>query len=148
MTSDQMSIRRRRECESCTGRFTTYETIEKTRLVVVKRDGTRQQFDRDKIVSGLLRACEKRPVSLDALQTLVSEVEQELIGAMEQEVSSLRVGQMVLSRLKALDEVAYVRFASVYRKFHDVSEFSEEIKALLEGGEGGADAGDGPETPD
>ena len=131
VTSDGNSIRRRRECESCEGRFTTFEYIEKTPLFVIKRDGTRQAFDREKVVGGLLRACEKRPVPYDRLQALVNEVEQELTGAMESEVSSLRIGEMLLGRLRELDEVAYVRFASVYRQFRDVSEFSEEVQGLL-----------------
>ena len=131
VTSDGSSIRRRRECESCQERFTTYEYVEKTPLFVIKRDGTRQAFDREKVVGGLLRACEKRPVPYDRLQALVNEVEQELTGAMESEVSSLRIGEMLLGRLRELDEVAYVRFASVYRQFRDVSEFSEEVQGLL-----------------
>lgn len=130
LTTDETSIRRRRECVQCSARFTTYEYVERTPLIVVKRDGKREEFNRQKLISGLLRACEKRPVSLEALEALVDGVEKELQNAMESEVSSLRIGEMVLGRLRQLDEVAYVRFASVYRQFRDVSEFSEEIQQL------------------
>jgi transcriptional repressor NrdR len=130
LTADETSIRRRRECLNCSARFTTYEYVEKTPLLVVKRDGSRQAFDRQKLISGLLRACEKRPVALDQIEALVNGVEKELSNAMESEVSSLRIGEMVLGRLREIDEVAYVRFASVYRQFRDISEFSEEIQAL------------------
>ena len=132
LTTDEASVRRRRECEDCSMRFTTFEYVEKTPMIVVKRDGTRQSFDREKLISGLLRACEKRPVPYDSLQDMVSEIEQELATAAEKEVSSMRIGEMLLARLRSLDEVAYVRFASVYRQFRDVSEFSEEVRALLE----------------
>lgn len=131
LTAEETSIRRRRECLNCAGRFTTYEYIEQTPILVIKRDGRRQPFDRQKLVSGLLRACEKRPVSMEAIDTLVNSVEKDLHNAMESEVSSLRIGEMVLGRLRALDEVAYVRFASVYRQFRDVSEFSDEIQTLM-----------------
>lgn len=130
LTSDESSIRRRRECEACSSRFTTFEHIEHTPLVVVKRDGSRQTFDREKIISGLMTACQKRPVSFDRIQQLVAEVERELEAEVEKEVSSLRIGEMVLTRLRAIDEVAYVRFASVYRQFRDIREFSEEIQGL------------------
>lgn len=131
LTTDESSIRRRRECIECGGRFTTYETVERTPILVVKRDGKRVPFDRQKLIKGLLRACEKRPVGADRIEELVSGVEKELQNQMEGEVSSLRIGEMVLSRLRELDEVAYVRFASVYRQFRDISEFSEEIQGLL-----------------
>jgi transcriptional repressor NrdR len=130
LTSDESSIRRRRECEACSSRFTTFEHIEHTPLVVVKRDGSRQTFDREKIISGLMTACQKRPVSFDRIQQIVAEVERELEAEVEKEVSSLRIGEMVLTRLRAIDEVAYVRFASVYRQFRDIREFSEEIQGL------------------
>lgn len=130
LTADETSIRRRRECLDCGARFTTYEYVEKTPILVVKRDGKRQAFDRQKLISGLLRSCEKRPVPIKAIDALVDSVEKELQNAMESEVSSLRIGEMVLGRLRGLDEVAYVRFASVYRQFRDVSEFSEEIQSL------------------
>lgn len=132
LTTNETSIRRRRECLACAGRFTTYEYIEQTPILVVKRDGRRQAFDRQKLINGLLRACEKRPVSMDAIEQLVASVEKDLNNQMEPEVSSLRVGEMVLGRLRALDEVAYVRFASVYRQFRDVSEFRDEIQSLLQ----------------
>ncbi|MEN6626097.1 MAG: transcriptional regulator NrdR [Candidatus Sumerlaeia bacterium] len=132
LTPDETSIRRRRECVDCSSRFTTYEYVERTPVLVVKRDGRRQPFDRQKLVGGLMRACEKRPVTLEQIDALVSEVDKELQNQMEPEVSSLRIGEMVLARLRGLDEVAYVRFASVYRQFRDVSEFSEEIKTLGE----------------
>lgn len=131
LTADETSIRRRRECLSCSGRFTTYEYVEQTPILVVKRDGRRQSFDRQKLINGLLRACEKRPVSMEAIDAVVSGVEKDLHNAMESEVSSLRIGEMILGRLRALDEVAYVRFASVYRQFRDVSEFSDEIQTLM-----------------
>jgi transcriptional repressor NrdR len=131
LTPDQTSIRRRRECAACASRFTTYEHVERTPILVVKRDGRRQPFDRQKLVAGVLRACEKRPVTLEDVERLTSEVERELGGAMEGEVSSLRIGEMILSRLRGLDEVAYVRFASVYRQFRDVSEFSDEVRSLM-----------------
>ena len=131
LTSDEASIRRRRECIDCTGRFTTYEYIERTPVLVIKRDGRRVSFDRQKLISGILRACEKRPVTLDEIEELVGDVEKSLYNAMESEVSSLRIGEMVLGRLREIDEVAYVRFASVYRQFRDIGEFSEEIRTLL-----------------
>lgn len=130
LTSDEASIRRRRECEACADRFTTFEHVENIPMIVVKRDGRRQEFDRERIVRGLLTACQKRPVSFDKLEELVTEVERELKGQAEKEVSSLRIGEMVLTRLRLLDEVAYVRFASVYRQFRDVREFSNEIQEL------------------
>lgn len=131
LTPDECSVRRRRECLQCGGRFTTYETVERTPILVVKRDGRRVAFDRQKLISGILRAVEKRPVSLEQIEALVDDVAKELQNQMEAEVSSLRIGEMVLSRLRELDEVAYVRFASVYRQFRDISEFSEEIQGLL-----------------
>jgi transcriptional repressor NrdR len=131
LTPDEASIRRRRECLECGERFTTYETVERAPIWVVKRDGRRVPFDRQKLVRGLLRACEKRPVSLERIEALASGVEMELSNQIEPEISALRIGEIVLARLRELDEVAYVRFASVYRQFRDVSEFSEEIQGLL-----------------
>lgn len=131
LTTDETSIRRRRECDKCQTRFTTFEYIEKTPLVVIKRDGSRQTFDREKIINGLLRACEKRPVAMEKIQSIVTEIERDLQNEIEKEISSLRIGEMILTHLKKLDEVAYVRFASVYRQFRDVSEFSEEVLSLL-----------------
>ncbi len=131
LTADETSIRRRRECIDCQARFTTYEYVEQTPILVVKRDGRRQAFDRQKLINGLLRACEKRPVSLESIEDLVRQVEKELQNAMEPEVSTMRVGEMVLSRMRALDEVAYVRFASVYRQFRDINEFNDEVQTLM-----------------
>jgi transcriptional repressor NrdR len=131
LTPEQTSIRRRRECDQCKGRFTTYEYVEKTPILVVKRDGRRVAFERQKLIGGLLAACQKRPIALDQIEDLVNDVEKELQNAMETEVSSLRIGEMVLSRLRGMDEVAYVRFASVYRQFRDISEFSDEVRTLM-----------------
>ena len=126
------SIRRRRECLSCGKRFTTYETVESMPMVVIKRDGSRQTFDRRKLVNGMLRACEKRPVSLAQLEKIGEEIEQELQNSLEREISTERVGELVMDKLKSVDEVAYVRFASVYRQFKDIGTFMEELNKLLE----------------
>lgn len=125
------TIRRRRSCLSCNRRFTTYEILESMPLVVIKRDGSRQTFDRSKIVNGLLRACEKRPVTLAQIENLADEVAQDLQSGMEREINSNRIGSMVLERLKVIDEVAYVRFASVYRSFKDVNSFLAELSKLM-----------------
>lgn len=125
------TIRRRRECLACSKRFTTYEIMERLPLVVVKRDGSRQSFDRTKVINGLVRSCEKRPVTLGQLEAIADEIESELQGALEREISTAEIGEMVMSRLKDLDEVAYVRFASVYRQFKDINTFMEELKKLL-----------------
>lgn len=125
------AIRRRRECLECGGRFTTFEYVEKIPIQVIKTDGTREEFDRQKIIKGLLKACEKRGVALATLEGLASEIERTFQNAMEQEVSTRRIGQAVLSRLREIDKVSYVRFASVYRDFRDVAEFSQEVQALL-----------------
>jgi len=125
------TIRRRRECLNCQKRFTTYEIMERMPLVVVKRDGARQTFDKVKLVSGLLRACEKRPVALDDLDAIADDIEQTLQNSMEREISTERVGELVMERLRAIDEVAYVRFASVYRSFKDINTFVEEVNRLL-----------------
>ena len=126
------SIRRRRECLSCHKRFTTYETMESLPLMVVKKDGSRQSFDRSKVLGGLIRACEKRPVSYQTLESLVIEIEQVLQNQMDREVSSAQIGELVMERLKKVDEVAYVRFASVYRQFKDINTFMTELNKLLE----------------
>ena len=126
------SIRRRRECLSCSKRFTTYETVESLRMVVVKRDGSRQTFDRRKLVNGMLRACEKRPVSVAQLEKLGEEIEQELQNSLEREISTEHVGELVMDKLKGVDEVAYVRFASVYRQFKDINTFMRELNKLLD----------------
>jgi len=125
------AIRRRRECLSCGARFTTFEYVEKVPIQVIKRDGTRETFDRQKIIKGLLKACEKRGVDLQTLEKIADEVERSLQNSMEQEVASTRIGELVLERLRSIDKVAYVRFASVYRDFRDVSEFSQEVQDLL-----------------
>jgi transcriptional repressor NrdR len=125
------AIRRRRECLICQKRFTTYERIEETPLVVIKRDGRREPFDRHKILSGLLKACEKRPVPYAVLDQLADTVERELRNRMDQEVKSTAVGELVMEGLKGIDEVAYVRFASVYRQFKDLAIFMQELQDLL-----------------
>ena len=129
---DGTTIRRRRECLSCQKRFTTYEVMERMPLVVIKRDGSRQSFDKVKLINGMLRACEKRPISMAAIDVAADEIEQELRGALESEVRSDKIGEMVMDRLKIMDEVAYVRFASVYRSFKDINTFMEELTKLLE----------------
>lgn len=126
------TIRRRRECLACQKRFTTYEIMERLPLIVVKRDGSRQTFDKIKIMNGMLRACEKRPVSIEALEKIADEIEQELQNSLEREVSTAEIGEMVMSRLKGIDEVAYVRFASVYRQFKDINTFLEELQKLID----------------
>ena len=125
------TIRRRRECLACQKRFTTYEIIERLPLVVIKRDGSRQSFDKVKLINGMVRACEKRPVTLSQLETIADEIEQELQSGLEREVSTVDIGEMVMTRLKDVDEVAYVRFASVYRSFKDINTFMEELSKLL-----------------
>ena len=125
------SIRRRRECERCNYRFTTFEKVEETPLVVVKKEGTREEFTREKILRGLIKACEKRPVSLKQLEDLTSDVEMELRSQSVSEIKSEEVGEMVMDRLAKIDEVAYVRFASVYRQFKDINVFIEELKELI-----------------
>lgn len=125
------TIRRRRECLACQKRFTTYEIIERLPLVVIKRDGSRQTFDKIKVMNGMLRACEKRPVSIQSLEKIADEIEQELQNYLEREVNTTEIGEMVMERLKSVDEVAYVRFASVYRQFKDINTFMEELKKLI-----------------
>lgn len=125
------SIRRRRECLACQRRFTTYEVMERLPLVVVKRDGSRQSFDKVKLINGMVRACEKRPVTLSQLESIADDIEQELQSALEREISTVDIGEMVMARLKTVDEVAYVRFASVYRSFKDINTFMEELSKLL-----------------
>ena len=127
------SIRRRRECLSCHKRFTTYETVESLPLMVVKKDGSLQNFDRNKVLNGVIRACVKRPVPFSTQESIVDEIEQELQNAMQREISSERIGELVMERLKSVDEVAYVRFASVYRQFRDIDTFMTELSKLLAG---------------
>lgn len=126
-TDDGNSIRRRRECLQCGKRFTTYEVIESTPVLVVKNDGTRQPFDPIKIKSGVIKSCEKRPVAIRDIDALVTSVEKQVYNSLEQEITSQAIGEMVMDRLKALDQVAYIRFASVYRQFRDVTTFIEFI---------------------
>ena len=128
---DGTTIRRRRECLDCQKRFTTYEVVERMPLVVIKRNGSRESFDRVKIINGIVRACEKRPVTMAQIEEIADDIEQELRGRLESEVQSERVGELVMARLKELDEVAYVRFASVYRSFKDINTFMEELTKLL-----------------
>ncbi|MCU9614171.1 transcriptional regulator NrdR [Caldibacillus lycopersici] len=125
------SIRRRRECEACSFRFTTFEKVEQTPLIVVKKGGTREEFDREKILRGLLKACEKRPVPLSVLENITMEIEHELRNIGISEVDSESIGEMVMDKLATVDEVAYVRFASVYRQFKDINVFIDELKELL-----------------
>lgn len=128
---DGTSIRRRRECVDCGKRFTTYEKIEDVPIVIIKKDGKRQVYDSNKILNGLIKACEKRPVALHELERITDEIERELKNRLEREVSSALIGEMVMDKLKELDEVAYVRFASVYREFKDIGTFMKEIESLL-----------------
>ena len=130
--ADGTSIRRRRQCLQCGHRFTTYETVEMLPLVVIKKSGARQAFDRGKLLGSMLKACEKRSVSLSLLEKAADEIEQELQNELGGEVSSTRIGELVMERLRALDEVAYVRFASVYRQFRDINSFMDELNKLLE----------------
>lgn len=130
-TDENSAIRRRRECSKCARRFTTYEKVESLPLMVIKKDKTRQHFDREKLLNGLLRACEKRPVSIDDLEALVSDIEIQICNSLQREVTTNTIGEMVMARLKILDEVAYVRFASVYRQFKDINTFMDELRKLL-----------------
>ena len=129
---ESSSIRRRRECLSCEKRFTTYETVESLPMVVIKKDGSRQSFDRSKVLRGIQRSCEKRPVPVAEMERMAMEIEQELQNALEREVSTEVIGEKVMEKLKKADEVAYVRFASVYRQFSDVNTFMEELKDMLD----------------
>lgn len=128
---DGQRIRRRRECLCCKKRFTTYEAIESQPVIIIKRDKSRQVFDRNKLLSGMLRACEKRPVSLDTLENAIDEIESQLQNSLEREVTSVTVGEMALEKLRQIDEIAYVRFASVYRDFKDINSFLDELNKLV-----------------
>jgi transcriptional repressor NrdR len=130
-TDENSAIRRRRECSKCQRRFTTYEKVESVPLIVVKKDKTRQLFDRAKLLNGLLRACEKRPVSIGELEDMVNNIESQICNSFKREVTSQEIGEMVMDRLKDLDEVAYVRFASVYRQFKDINTFMDELSKLI-----------------
>ena len=131
-TDEGERIRRRRECLQCGKRFTTYEIIETVPLMVVKKDKSRETFDRNKLLNGLLRACEKRPVTMQQLENAVSDIEQTLQATMKNEIASSEIGELVMDKLKSLDEVAYVRFASVYRQFKDITTFRDELNKLLD----------------
>ena len=131
-TDEGEKIRRRRECMSCAKRFTTYEIIESVPIVVVKKDGkSREVFDRDKLFNGMMRACEKRPVTVSDIERAIDEIEAEIQNSLDREVTSVRIGELVMDKLKDIDEVAYVRFASVYRQFKDINTFMSELKKLL-----------------
>ena len=129
--TDSNSIRRRRECESCKKRYTTYETIETTPVMVVKKDNTREYFDREKIKNGLIKSCEKRPVSIDQIEGVVSYIENEINKNYMSEIETKIIGEMIMDKLKDIDEVSYVRFASVYRQFKDINTFVNELKTIL-----------------
>lgn len=131
-TDEGQRIRRRRECLKCSKRFTTYEIIESLPIIVIKKDKSRETFNRDKLMTGLLRACEKRPVSIDTLDNMIDEIETVLQNSLDREVSSEKIGELVMEKLKKIDEVAYVRFASVYRQFKDINTFMHELNKLLE----------------
>ncbi len=136
-TEDGHAIRRRRECDVCGKRFTTYEKIEEIVLMVVKKDGTREAFDRNKVLNGIMKACQKRPVPMSEIERMVGEIERGLNNMMEKEVQSSFIGELIMDQLKKVDEVAYVRFASVYRQFTDVNTFVAEIEKLLGNKKGG-----------
>lgn len=131
-TDEDLSIRRRRECLSCGKRFTTYETVEKTPILVIKRDKSRQAFDRDKLLRGLMRACEKRPISMETLEKIVTNIEARVQGSLDREVTSEQIGEYAMDELKNVDKVAYVRFSSVYRDFKDITSFRDTIAKLLD----------------
>ena len=130
-TEDGHAIRRRRGCDNCGRRFTTYEKVEEITLMIVKKDGRREAFDRSKILNGIIKACEKRPVSMAEMEAMTDEIEKTLSNSMEKEVESYYIGELIMNHLKDLDEVAYVRFASVYRQFTDVNTFIQEIEKLI-----------------
>lgn len=129
--TDNKSIRRRRECESCKKRFTTYEIIETTPIMVVKKDNNREVFDREKIKRGIIKSCEKRPVSIEQIESIVSYIENEINKEYLSEINTEKIGEMVMEKLKDIDEVSYVRFASVYRQFKDINTFVSELKNIL-----------------
>lgn len=131
-SEDRKTIRRRRECLKCKHRFTTYERYEETPLVVQKKDGTTEEFDREKILKGIIRAAEKRPVSIEAMNEIVDSIEKELSNSMAKQIKSKKIGEMVMDRLKDVDEISYVRFASVYRSFKDTQSFYDELKKMIE----------------
>ncbi|WP_138159314.1 transcriptional regulator NrdR [Peptoniphilus catoniae] len=130
-TDEGSTIRRRRECINCKSRFTTYERVEETPIIVVKRDGNRQIFDKNKIINGIIKSCEKRPVSIESIEKAADDVEKQVQNLMKKEISSEEIGEFVMEALKDLDEVAYVRFASVYRQFKDVQSFFNELESIM-----------------
>ncbi len=130
-TEEGQAIRRRRECSKCRKRFTTYEKVEEIPLIVIKKDGTREAYNRNKVLNGMIRACEKRPVSMKDIEHTIDEIERSLHNTLDKEITSIFIGELVMNYLKDLDEVAYVRFASVYRQFKDINTFMEELKKLL-----------------
>ena len=130
-TDDNTAIRRRRECLSCAQRFTTYEKVETIPLIVVKKNGNRESFDRNKLMNGIIKSCEKRPVSIEQIEHMVNDIDSEIQKIAKKEVSSTVIGEEIMKRLKDVDEVAYVRFASVYRQFKDVNSFMDELKTML-----------------
>lgn len=130
-TEEGKSIRRRRECIKCKKRFTTYEKLEQVPLIIIKKNGTRESYDRNKVLNGILRSCEKRPVSLTTIENLVDNIEKDLYNSMEKEINSDYIGEMIMEKLKEIDEVSYVRFASVYRQFTDINSFKDELEKLL-----------------
>ena len=133
-TEEGQAIRRRRECIKCNKRFTTYEKIEEIPLIVVKKGGYSQSYDRNKLLNGIIKSCEKRPVSINDIERIVDDIEKSLSNSLEREVTSVELGEMVMNKLKDIDEVSYVRFASVYRQFKDVNSFMDELKKLLDEG--------------
>jgi transcriptional repressor NrdR len=133
-TDEGQAIRRRRECIKCGKRFTTYEKVEEIPIIIVKRDGNRQAYNRNKLLNGILKSCEKRPVSMSTIEQLVDDIEKTLYNSLEKEITSIEIGEMVMNKLKNIDEVAYVRFASVYRQFKDLNSFMEELKKILDEG--------------
>ena len=135
-TDDGHSIRRRRECVNCGKRFTTFETIEIAPILIVKRDGTRQQYDRNKLKNGIVRSCEKRPISMAQIDDIVARIEKSLYNSLEEEVTSKKIGDLVMEELKQIDDVAYIRFAAVYRQFKDSQTFFDEMKKMFETKEG------------
>lgn len=130
-TDEGERIRRRRECLKCGKRFTTYEIIESLPIIVIKKDKSRETFNRDKLLNGILRACEKRPISINTLDTMIDEIESTLQNSLDREVTSVKIGELVMDKLKDIDEVAYVRFASVYRQFKDITTFMDELNKLI-----------------
>lgn len=130
-TAEEAAVRRRRECLKCGKRFTTYEYVEEVSLMVIKKDGRREPFDRKKLLSGVIKACEKRPVAMEKMEEIITQVERAIQKKSDREVAASRIGELVMEKLKALDDVAYVRFASVYRQFKDVGQFMEELEGIL-----------------